>query len=307
MNPGFKIKFEGVSHDIDANVLINYLIQTTTIIHEINRSLDSGKKIEVRIKALEKGSFLVDIELIESISQTFKNLFTKDNLSTAGTIIGSMAGVFEIFKFLKGDKANKKDVDGDNVEIENKEGTTIVVKNSTFNLYDQNPTIKNALKKSIETLHEDESVSGFEISDNKGDKLVDYNREDIEIISEHIHQEKISEEDDIVNADRIVYVSAKLSIIRISFDKKLKSNFYYNGNKIQAQIDDDEFYKKIDQGENFSKGDVLEVYMEVRKSYDHSVDTYVNKSYGINKVTNHIRRGEQSKIGFNYSVPSEEE
>ncbi|MBK6626115.1 MAG: transposase [Flavobacteriales bacterium] len=61
----FKIKFDGQQHQVDANVLISSLIHTTAVVQEVNRSLNSGKKIEIKVKALEPGSFLVHIELVE--------------------------------------------------------------------------------------------------------------------------------------------------------------------------------------------------------------------------------------------------
>lgn len=54
LDTDFKIKFDGEKHQIDANLLVNNLIHTTSIIQEINRNFDSGKKIDIQIKALEK-------------------------------------------------------------------------------------------------------------------------------------------------------------------------------------------------------------------------------------------------------------
>jgi len=55
----FKIKFDGQQHQVDANVLISSLIHTTTIVQEVNKYLNSGKKIDINVKSLEKGSFYV--------------------------------------------------------------------------------------------------------------------------------------------------------------------------------------------------------------------------------------------------------
>lgn len=84
----FKIKFDIEKHEIDANILINNLIHTTSIIQEINRELHSGNTIDVKIKALQKGSFLIHIDLVETTFDSLKNLLTRDNIETAGAIIG---------------------------------------------------------------------------------------------------------------------------------------------------------------------------------------------------------------------------
>ena len=77
VNNDFKIKFDGQQHQVDANVLISSLIHTTTIVQEVNKYLNSGKKIDIKVKALEKGSFLCHIELVETTLDSLKNLLTK--------------------------------------------------------------------------------------------------------------------------------------------------------------------------------------------------------------------------------------
>jgi len=49
VNNDFKIKFDGQQHQVDANVLISSLIHTTTIVQEVNKYLNSGKKIEIKV------------------------------------------------------------------------------------------------------------------------------------------------------------------------------------------------------------------------------------------------------------------
>ena len=67
----FKIKFDGELNQIDANTLINSLINVTSIIQEINESFDTKKIIEIKIKALSKGSFLIHFGLEgDTISQS---------------------------------------------------------------------------------------------------------------------------------------------------------------------------------------------------------------------------------------------
>lgn len=86
--------------------------------------------------------------------------------------------------------------------------------------------------------------------------------------------------------------------MRISFDKKLKWDFYLKGNKITARVNDLDFQKRIDKGESFAKGDVLEVELEIKQKFDPAVNTYINRSYRINRIINHISRTEQSKLDF---------
>ena len=70
----FKIVFDSNKHEVDIETLIGCLMHTSNIIQEVNKSLETNKKIEVKIKALEQGSFEVHIELVEKL---LSSLFSK--------------------------------------------------------------------------------------------------------------------------------------------------------------------------------------------------------------------------------------
>lgn len=290
INSDFKIKFDGEQHQIDANILINNLIHTTTIIQEINRNLDSGKKIEINVKALQKGSFLIHIGLDETTIDSLKNLLTKENVEVAGKIIGAFVGLIKIRQFLKGKTPKKLEENNGKVKIENNSGQVIYVENFVQNLYQNNPIINDALSQSFETLENDNSITGYEVTDKDEKPLVRINRDEFDCMS--------TKSEITLEGERIIKTAANLNIIRPSFDEKLKSDFYYKGNKISTKINDPEFYQKIDKGEKFSKGDILEVELEILQVFDKAVNTHVNKSYKVNKVLNHIPRDEQTKFDF---------
>jgi hypothetical protein len=290
LDTDFKIKFDGEQHQIDANLLINNLIHTTSIIQEINRELHSGKKIDIKIKALQKGSFLIHIDLVETAFHTLKNLLTKDNIETGGIIIGGFVGLIEIKKFLKGKEIKSKEITGDKIKIENEKGQVLIIENFVYNIYENNPIVKDALAQSFETLENDNSITGYEITDRNENPLVRVDREEFEYLS--------VKTEETIDGEKNIIIAATLNIIRISFDDKLKSDFYFKGNKISIKINDPNFQKRIDNGESFAKGDILEVEMEIKQKFDKSVNTFINKSYKINRITNHILRNEQSKINF---------
>ena len=294
LDTDFKIKFDGEKHQIDANLLVNNLIHTTSIIQEINRNFDSGKKIDIQIKALEKGSFLIHIDLIESAFDNLKNLLTKDNIELAGSVIGAFVGLIELKKFLKGKEEKAIENSGNKVKITNQEGQVLYVENFVQNIYNHNTIVKDALSQSFETLENDNSITGYEITDRNNKTLVRVDREEFEYIS--------VKSEELLEGEKNIVVAGRLNIIRISFDDKLKSDFYFKGNKISAKINDVDFYKRVDKGESFAKGDVLEVELEIKQVFETSVNTFVNKSYKIKRIINHILRNEQSKLDFDSEV-----
>ena len=129
MEKEFKIKFNGDSHEIDARVLINSLVHTTTIIEQANLYLDSGKKIDVKIKALEKGSFLIHIDLIEQVIPKLKNLLTRQNAEVAGLLITALVDIIGIHKALKGKEPAQKKSNGKKTTIKTEEGNVINIEN----------------------------------------------------------------------------------------------------------------------------------------------------------------------------------
>lgn len=284
----FKIKFDGQTHQIDANVLINSLLHTTAIIEEINRYYDSGKKIEIKINALEKGSFLVHIELVESVIASLKNLFTFENFKLSAEIIGALVGLIQIKKFLGGKNPKRVERDGDKYKIENESGNVIVIENLTYTIYQSSTVVKDALSQNFETLANDPSISGFEITDKAEKTLIRIERD--EFPSMYVKQDEIS------NGERVVVEAATLNIVRLSFEGSLKWDFYFKGNKISARIMDVKFYELIDKGETFAKGDILEVDLQIIQKWDDSVNTFVNKSYQVNRISRHIPRNEQQKL-----------
>lgn len=286
----FKIKFDGQQHQVDANVLVSSLIHTTTIVQEVNKYLNSGKKIEIKVKALEKGSFLCHIELVETTLDTLKNLLTKDNIEVGAAIVGTVVGLIELKKFLKGKKAKEVQQQGDKTKIVNKDGNVIIIENATFNIYEHSPVVKDALAQNFDALNNDPAITGFEITDKNEKALVRVDK------SEFVDLSQKSEE--VEEGERKIVEAATVNVVRVSFEENLKWDFYYRGIKISAKIADPSFYELIDKGEAFAKGDVLEVELQINQKFDESVNTFVTKSYQVNKIARHLSRNEQQKINF---------
>ncbi|MDQ6478481.1 hypothetical protein [Dyadobacter sp. LHD-138] len=286
---GFKIRYDGKYHQIDASVFINSLLHITTIIQEINKVAQSDKKVEIKIKALEKGSFLVSLEIMETIVETLKHLFTPE-LFTLGAIITTLKEFLELKKLLKENKEHTAEADKETVKITTNNGNVIIIQNLTYEVYKNSPLANEAVAQNFETLQNDPSIDAFEITDSDENTLVKIEKVDFPQMSV-LHEEIDSE-------TKTIYEVALLSIIKISFEPSLKWEFYHRGNKIAAKIKDTAFMLLIDNGQAFSKGDRLEVELKVTQKYDQSVNTYVTKEYIIERIIRHIPRSEQQKINF---------
>ena len=286
----FKLKFDGQLHQIDANLLISSLIHTTSIIQEVNRYLDSGKNIEIKVKALEKGSFLIHIELLETTLGSLKSLFTKENVELGGAIITIFVGLIEVKKFLKGKKPKSVEPLQEKIKITNQEGNILIIENITFNIYENSPIVKDALSQNFDSINNDPSITGFEITDKDENPIIKIDKDEFADLS--LKSEEISKD------ERIIKEASTLNILRLSFEESLKWEFYYKGNKIPAKINDPNFYDRINKGESFAKGDILEVELQINQKWEESVNTFINKSYQVNKIIRHILRNEQQKFNF---------
>ena len=293
LNNEFKINFDGETSKVDANTLINSLIHITNIIQEINAETNIDTKIEIKIKALEKGSFFIHIELLSDFLDTLKNIFTEDNIKIGGSIIAIFKGLFELHKFLKSKKPNKVESNGNEITITNCDGNISIFQGNTYNIYVNNPVIPTAIPKCIKTIEQDPAITTFEITNDKDEPIFKVEREDFEIMS--VENEVIEK-----SKQEIVKQNVRLNIIKkISFDKKDKWDFYYEGNKISAKINDELFWQQIENRELlFGKGDVLVVNLEIQQEFDDEANTFINKAYLINKFIKHIPKPKQEKLSF---------
>src|SRR5690606_2342834 len=147
---------------------------------------------------------------------------------TAGVIIGAFAGLIELKKFLKGKEPVSKCEKGNKIKIENEKGDIIYIDNFVQNIYENNQIVNDALSYSFQALENDNSISGYELTDKNENPIVVVSREEFEYLA-------IKKETEL-NGSKNTTISATLNIIRLSFDSKLKSDFYYRGNKISAKI-----------------------------------------------------------------------
>lgn len=285
----FKIKFGNESNEIDVDTLISSLIYMSNLVQEVNKELDTEKKIEVKIKALEKGSFEVHIELIETIIQS---LFSGDKVGYTSDIIQIVSGLFMFAKFLKGEKP-KEITQGKNnsITITNLSGETTIFHDSVVNIYNGNDQVRGYIAKQFSVLDKTDDITNFEILNHKDEILTHIDREEFPLLSKKIFTE-------IKRTEVEVLENEKMQILRPSFSTDLNWDFIYKGTKIGAKMLDHKLVDKVDRGEKFSKGDLLVVDLEITKFYDQEYDAYMitKDSYKILDFKGHIESGKMGKL-----------
>lgn len=295
-NTDLKIKFDGQVSQIDVNTLINSLLHITNAITEVNNELckeiGEYKKIEVKVNAFSSGSFLVHLELIGSIGDIVNQIFSRENIEYLSWIAGILGSAITLRQFLKSKKPEKiEQSDKTSFVITNTDGGKTVVNQRTYNLYFTNENFQQAITKTFETLENDPSVSGLEITDAQDAPVISVQQDDFKILSTSVEvfQENTKVEND---------TEARLSVFKIVFDEGRKWEFYYRGNRISAKVSDEDFFHRINEGEKFAKGDMLVVSLNIHQVYDKTANTFINKHYEVIKVHQHIPRPEQQNLGL---------
>lgn len=281
-----KIIFDGQTHQIDANTLINFLIHYKTVVDATNSEIGDGtKKIIIKVNSLEKGSFIIDIELVEGFLDA---LFSKETIGYLGNIAAIVSGIFVIYKKKKGAPVEKEDIYSKLIIKES--DSSIIINDSTIKIYNQ-PVVREAISKSIETADKDPSVEGLRIENKKGN-AVSIRKEDFkDLIYDDFSSEISSPTERIVIDD-----DAMLGITKLSFEKGFKWGFIYNGFNISITVKDDELMRHIDNGASFAKGDHIKVKLKILQSLNTEFNVYENKTFTILEFHEHIQNPSQNKM-----------
>lgn len=290
----FKLKFDGELNEVDASTLGYSLLNVTNLVQEVNQELGAGQKIEIKVKAHQPGSFIVHLALDPSQVSPLMDWLDPENVKTAAAIatgiIGTLGALFGLRKKLKGEPPKEVVQKGDEVQIQTRDGNTVIIDQRTYNAYFNNPKVNEALSKTFETLEGDPSIEGFEITDSNEVSLFEARRDEFPAmaLTSSVPQAQT----------KSIKQQASLYIVKPSFERNLKWDVVFAGNRIPVSMNDESFLISIDRGERFGKGDVLEVELQIDQVLDSNINTYINKSYQINKVIAHTPRPEQTSLNF---------
>lgn len=280
-----EIKFDGQSHQVDANTLINALIHYQNLINITNQSYGQGEReVKMRVNAIKEGSFVIDI----SIQETLCTLFSGEGIAYLAGLVTIVSGVVKLYKNFKGKPIAEKEQGSLTINKDT------VISKQIVNVYNQ-PITREAISKSIETASEDDNVEGLTISfGEKTNKDIDSTSFKREEFKEYIYTDFDTEVN--LPEERALEEEAALTITSLSFEGKSKWRFVYNGFPISMYVKDDALTKAINKGERFGKGDALRVRLRIIQKYNEDFHTYVNYSYSIKEVFEHIKAPAQSKL-----------
>lgn len=292
-NRNLEIKFGGDLHEIDVDLLIESLVSYSSVAQEASAYLAPGTKVDIKIKAPKEGSFII---LLDLVAQNGGDLFTTNNLSLAADIIGVVGSLYGLKKWIA--KNGKPEIvrphDDNSIEIVNNNGS-ITINNNVYSIYQENPKVRENLRRTFSALKEREEIVDFSIRDVDADQeLFSVEQKDFALLA--------SDDDEIEQKKQKVQKERQeLSVFKVVFRENYKWEFYYQGVKIYASIRDEDFFKKIEKGEvAFRSGDKLIVDLEIEQIFNESANTFVNDAYFILKVIEHIPRTSSIQPGLKF-------
>jgi len=282
-NKNLEIKFGGDLHEIDVDLLIESLVSYSSVTQEAAAYLSPGIKVNIKIKAPREGSFII---LLNLIAENAHDLFVRENVTLASGIITIVGGLYGLKKWIakNGKPETVKPNEDNSIEISNSNGN-ITVNQNVYNIYQENPGVRENLRNTFSKLKERGEITDFSIRDVDNEtNIFQVNKEDFASMA--------SDDDEIEQKKQEVSKeNQELSVFKVVFKENYKWEFYYQGIKIYASIKDEDYFKKIEKGEiAFRSGDKLIVNLNIEQVFNESANTFVNDSYHIIKVVKHIPR-----------------
>jgi hypothetical protein len=280
----FVFRYEGDLEYIDINTLITSQYHLTTVINEVKNEVCPENKLEIKIKPLEKASWPIELKLL---LENY-NLFSAESVNYISNIIEILVGLIALRVFLGGRKEETKIVI-DNRVIINLDNRTFETNETIYNIHAKNVTVDSSFNRAFEAIENDEDIDSIKITNRDNSDLIKVSRPEFSNVK--AENEMFNEK-----TDHKIVANAPLRIFKVVFGEGFKWQFYFGGNKISANIEDDAFIQRVSSGEPFCAGDIIMADMRINMIFDNRVDSFINKSYVIEKVNQHIKRSEQTKM-----------
>jgi hypothetical protein len=280
------IHFGGTLATVDAYTFANSLIGFADTIRAVNKVLNPGQDIEIRLEAQGPGSYRA---VIKRLKKGLGGFFSRGAEMLFWGVVATL--IYE--KAIKNEPPPQITVNTNEVVIQHGHDRVIVPRA----VYDAMPNVRNDpevqqnLSRTFRAMEKDESISDFGLTAHLDDAepILVVPRKEFENLAEPTaivgeHEKTRTREEDA----RLVILKAWLT------HQKRKWAFEWNGVPISAPIADEAFLDRLDRREVLiGAGDALDAVMTFKQNFDDDLGVYVNdpNSYVVNRVGKHVPRG----------------
>lgn len=286
---------------MDINDLAPALLAFANLVKRTNTVIGNEQAVRVLLKAddIRRGSFditlLLDYNLLEE-AKLFMGLAEdtglKDLMDVLGMGITAKESIFWLIKLLGFKKIRKTEKDKDRVKIILEDNRVITVTQNVYNVF-MDFEARTLIEKVVTPVKK-EGIQGFEIRNpndyNDSKPTVSVDKESVDCFAAPALETKV--EPDIVYEQDMM-----LRIVSVVFDEKQKWRFSDGEAVFWAKIEDNKFWKEIDDGIlAFRKGDKLKVRCKVVQRIGENESLVSERT--IIKVIKVIPKPTQIKLNF---------
>lgn len=280
----FTVSYNGPAldgHTMDVRDLAPALLSLSSVFTEAS-TLIYHDKVDVRlhVRAMEPGSFDVDLALVQTFAGQVKDLLIGDwsnaALNLVGLVVASKAaggGLIALIKKLRGrSPARIKELENGMVRIDI-DGESIEIHKDLLSLY-QDINIRQAVSKAVSPLRK-EGIDSIRF--RNGRKVVEeITKADVDSFAPpHLPEEVVLKE----------RRKAAFSIVSLAFKDENKWRLHDGNNTIYVTIDDEDFLRKVESNEiAFRKSDILICEVEDISTRDESG---LNTEHHVIRVLEH--------------------
>jgi len=280
------------NHEINPRELSSAILGLDGVFNEANKTLNSSKTtIQVKVKSnLEAGSFKINFTINQNIIDKLSDLLTSQNIEAIinakdliALIFGGGMGLWSLIKFLKNRKPTKK-YKKDNLIIIEIDDEIFETKEEVIRLY-ENWQLRHSLEQMISPL-EKNGIDLCLVKVENSEEFFDVKKEETEYFKCPPARE--------VMIDEPVRFNTNLNIISLSF--KDKNKWYVNDGQssFYSTIEDLDFLRRVDDNEEFRKGDILRVL--IRREQYLNEEQKLRTEYFIEEVIEHKKPYQQMSL-----------
>lgn len=287
---------------MDVQELGPALMALSALVNEANKVLnDDNSTIAVKVNAdFKKGSFEIQLELIRTLAAQLQSLFTPNVtmeqliafLGLAGSVQSLVGGpnLVDVIKWVKNRVITKATKHKDGTVTLESETDHITVNVNVVNIYQSVP-VRESFDKLVEPTRW-EGIDSFQVRADKDKTVVQSIKKEeakcFEFDSGKIGN--VKEKVEVTETDEWV------NILTVNFED-LKWRFMSDENKFYAKMDDEDFIKQIDNGDqSFTKGDMLKIRRE--RTQIRKADGTIKNEYKVIKVLEFQKRAKEIELPF---------
>lgn len=235
-------------------------------------------EVKTEVAGFKEGSFLTGIVI--TVAGQAMTIFAALSQEQLWDVV---KGAFELWKILKGDPPKSIENNGNFCNVTNNSGQIIQIRTESLNLV-FNEKAADAVTRFVANGLEPKGFENLQISYGEDQaKVLSVNKHDSKSFKRITREQIISD-----NTNKMI-----VQIVTAVFQDGNKWRFSDGERPFSAIIEDQHFLDRVNSGERFGKGDLLEVDMNVIQKND-GIKTTIERSIVL--VHRHITPSEQGSF-----------